>query len=93
MRECTFKPSIDKKSVKMMQKNRDSTDSKGFDTLHAKHKEKMEKYQQLQKAKQDSELNGCTFQPIIEPSKMYRKKSSTAAKLDLKFKNQAKPSN
>ena len=93
LRECTFKPNLDKKSLKMMSKNRDSTDSKGFDSLHAKHKARIEKYEKLQKEKQDAELVGCTFQPTIEPSKMFRKKSSTASKIDLKFKNHNVPSN
>ena len=47
----------------------------------------------MQKEKQDAELDGCTFQPAIEPSKMFRKKSSTASKIDLKFRNHKLPSN
>jgi len=47
----------------------------------------------LQKEKQDAELDGCTFQPAIEPSRMFRKKSSTASKIDLKFRNHKLPSN
>jgi hypothetical protein len=65
MRGCTFKPSLDKKSVQLARTTRASSDPKGLDalysSLHNAHREKIAKYEGLKEQKEASEMESCTF--------------------------------
>ena len=63
MKDCTFKPIIDKKSEKLAQTTRSS--SKSYETLFKKHSTKMEKAKKLLKEKEEKEVEECTFQPVL----------------------------
>ena len=73
MKDCTFKPSIDKKSEKLALTT--SANSKSYETLFKKHSIKMEKAQKLLKEKEDKETSECTFQPVLMSKQKTQKKS------------------
>lgn len=61
--------------------------------LYKEHKEKLEKQKSMLIKKETIELNECTFKPTISkpPKQWLKKKASSAADLDLKFKTLANP--
>jgi|TARA_B110001450_G_C17292275_1_gene347927 hypothetical protein len=81
LRGCTFKPSLDRKSVHLASRTaRASSDPKNLDalysSLHNAHKEKMAKYEDLKKQKEVSEIEDCTFKPTISDTKTWSKKKA-----------------
>ena len=69
LKDCTFKPQIDKKSAKMAQDAHNLTPS--YEVLHKKQAKQKERAKKLLREKEAKELKECTFTPTI-----YSKKKS-----------------
>lgn len=65
MKECSFQPTIDKKSDKIIKHIREAPAEKTYETLHKKHKQQVEKAKKLVKDKQSKEMSECTFAPQL----------------------------
>ena len=69
LKDCTFKPQIDKKSSRMASEMQNLTPS--YEILHRKQAKQKERAKKLLKDKEAKDLKECTFTPTI-----YSKKKS-----------------
>ena len=69
MKNCTFRPSIDKKSAKLVNQNRGLSSNKSYEVLFNKHSSKMENMKKLIKQKEDREVAECTFAPQLRKAR------------------------
>ena len=73
MKDCTFKPIIDKKSEKMSKQNRGLSSNKSYEVLFNKHSSKMERVKKLMREKETREVAECTFAPQLLKQKAAKK--------------------
>ena len=64
MKDCSFQPTIDKRSEKMARQTRDAPE-KSYEVLHKKHQQQLEKAKKLVKDKENKEMSECTFAPQL----------------------------
>jgi hypothetical protein len=82
LRDCTFKPAIDKKSEKLAQINRGFSSNKSYETLYNKHTAKMEKVRKLVLDKEQAEVQECTFAPTLVAKQKFGKRGTENADSD-----------
>ena len=74
MKACTFKPSLTKKSKKIIAKY-SKEPAKSYEILHQKHQLQQEKARKMMQERQAKELSECTFAPKVKKKATTRPKA------------------
>lgn len=65
LKDCSFQPTIDKKSDKLAKQTREAPPEKSYEILHKKHQQQLEKAKKLVRDKENKEMSECTFAPQL----------------------------
>lgn len=65
LKDCSFQPTIDKKSERIAKQTREAPPEKSYEILHKKHQLQLEKAKKLVRDKENKEMSECTFAPQL----------------------------
>jgi hypothetical protein len=65
LKDCSFQPTIDKKSERIAKQTREAPPEKSYEILHKKHQQQLDKAKKLVRDKESKEMSECTFTPQL----------------------------